>query len=57
MIEMYLIVPIWWTILILSLLGLIFSMREDKQRIKYWLIFEIILFLCAFVMLVFTMDI
>ena len=57
---MYLIVPIWWIILVLGLLhllGLIYGLRADKQQMKYWLVFEIIIFFCAFVMLGFTMDI
>ena len=47
MIEMPLIIPIWSLLLILSLLVLVIARMAEEGQAKYWVIIEVITFLCA----------
>jgi len=46
MYEMPLILPIWQLLLILSLLVLVIA-RMAEERQAYWVVIELIVFLCA----------
>jgi hypothetical protein len=55
MTEMLLILPVWMLLLILSLLVLVIA-RMAEERQAYWVVIELIVFLCAFWMWFFAPE-
>jgi hypothetical protein len=52
MMGIYVVLFFWLFLLTLALLGLIFGIKADRRWAKFWLIFEIYLLACAFLLIV-----
>lgn len=52
MIGIYVVFFVWLYLLVLALLGLIFGVMADRQWAKFWLVFELYLLACAFLLIV-----